>query len=149
MEIKKVDEQALIKTLEKEEWLYLSTEAKHQVTSRIVSHVNEGLKIYFYTNENSLKAKQMKENPNIAITLKYYFMEGKVINLGPVTSNHNIKLKELYMSKFAGAFSNKDETSSDDGDFYEVQIKAVKQYIFTYIEEIGQEVPNDFAITVF
>ncbi|MFV0393164.1 MAG: pyridoxamine 5'-phosphate oxidase family protein [Coprobacillaceae bacterium] len=149
MEIKKIDEQEFITVLEKEEWLYLSTEANHHVTSRIVSHVNDGLKIYFYTNENSTKAKQLKVNPNIAINLKYYFIEGVVTNLGPVVADKNKELKTLYKNKFKGAFTNQDGTSSDDGDFYEIHITSIKQYIVTTTKNIGQDGPDDFAMTVY
>lgn len=145
--IQKVDEKELIKVLQKEPWLYLSTEANHQVTSRIISPVNDGLKIYFYTNENSLKAKQMKANPKVAIILKYYSMEGIVKNLGAINDEKNVNLKKLYKSKYQEAFTNVDESSSDDGDFYEVQITLIKQYIVSYNEEIGAEIPIGFAMT--
>ena len=67
----------VIKALETEKSIILATCADNHVTIRTMSHVNEGLTVYFQTGKDYLKCRQIGINPNVAISVGGYDMEGK------------------------------------------------------------------------
>ncbi|MCL2188525.1 MAG: pyridoxamine 5'-phosphate oxidase family protein [Defluviitaleaceae bacterium] len=66
----------VISALENEKTLILATCANHRVTTRHMSHVNEGLDIYFQTGRNYLKSQQIAANPNVAVSVGTFDIEG-------------------------------------------------------------------------
>ena len=58
--------------LTKEKTIILATAADNRVTTRSMSHVNDGMTIYFQTGSSYLKTQQIRINPNVAISVEGY-----------------------------------------------------------------------------
>ena len=108
-EVNKAD---VIKALESEKSIILATCADNRVTMRTMSHVNEGLTVYFQTGKDYLKCRQIGINPNVAIAVGGYDMEGKAALLGHPSDTENeffIKLFEAKHTQYANGWSKKPE----------------------------------------
>lgn len=57
--------------------MVLATCSKNRVTARTVSIINQGLKIYFQTDIEFLKYRQIKENSNVALCQGNVQIEGQ------------------------------------------------------------------------
>ena len=55
--------------LKKNQVIILATCADNKVTARAMAPINDGLTIFFATNRNSEKVKQMENNKNIALAI--------------------------------------------------------------------------------
>jgi|GEM_PF-124060 len=90
--------------LEENKTIILSTCADNRVTIRPMSHVNEGLTVYFQTGENYLKTLQIKANPNVAFCIGTYEVEGTATIIGHPLDEANAffiqKLKEKHNNAF-------------------------------------------------
>ena len=120
----------VIKVLEKEKSIILATCADDRVTIRAMSHVNEGLTVYFQTGKDYIKSRQITVNPNVAITVGGYDMEGKATLLSHPLDKENeffIKLFEAKHSEYINVWSKKPEEI-----VIKVEIGLVKQW--RYIE---------------
>ena len=85
--------------LAKEKTIILATAANNRVTTRSVSHVNDGMTIYFQTGSSYLKTQQIRINPNVAISVEGYDIEGKAALLGhPLDAKNSLFIK-LYKDK--------------------------------------------------
>ena len=91
--------------------VFLATAAKESVTMRTVSPVYYNDAILIYTNPESQKYKQLKENPYCCIAAGGCFMEAKSEFLGRTMLDENAPLREVYLKKFNGAF---DENNAYD-----------------------------------
>ena len=60
----------------------LATSAERRTTCRMVSVVTDGLDVYFQTSANSLKYKQIADNPNVALCFGNVSFEGTAEILG-------------------------------------------------------------------
>lgn len=84
--------------------LTLATCACNRVTIRPMSHVNDGLTVYFQTGENYLKTLQIKENSNVALCVGTYEIEGTAKIIGHPLNETNAlfiqKLKEKHNNAF-------------------------------------------------
>ena len=85
--------------LEKEKTIILATAADNRVTTRSMSHVNDGMTIYFQTGSSYLKTQQIKANPNVAISVDGYDIEGKATLLGHPLDAENSLFAKLYKDK--------------------------------------------------
>jgi len=98
----------VISALEKEESIILATCAENRVTIRPMSHINDGLTVYFQTGEHYLKSQQIRSNPNVAISLGTYEIEGKAEIIGHPMDEANqffiVKYKEKHPN-YAGLWS--------------------------------------------
>ena len=96
------DYDALIKEsvsfLENEHSIILATSAGDKVTARTMSHVNDGLDIYFQTGNRSEKFTQIKANPQIAFAAGNMQIEAIAEILG--RPGINPKFIDLYKKKF-------------------------------------------------
>ena len=116
----------VIKTLEREKTIILATCADYRVTTRAMSHVNEGLTVYFQTGKDYLKCHQIRSNPNVAINVGGYDMEGKATLLGHPLNKENeffIKLFEAKHTQYANVWSKKPEEL-----VVKVEINLVRQW---------------------
>jgi len=98
----------VISALEKEKTLTLATCADGRVTTRPMSHVNDGLTVYFQTGEHYLKAQQIKANPNVAISVGAYDIEGIAEIIGHPMDEANLFFIEKFTEKhpnYAGRWS--------------------------------------------
>ena len=89
----------IIATLEKETTLTLATCADNRVTIRPMSHVNEGLTVYFQTGAHYLKTRQIKINPNVAMRVGTYEIEGVAEIIGHPLDKANRFFMEKYQTK--------------------------------------------------
>ena len=94
-----------IRFLDAQSYLVLATSSSNRVTARTISCVNKGLAIYFQTDTNFLKSKQIEQNPNVALCAANVQIEGIA-----KTRNHpfdalNAELLELFKKKHALAFN--------------------------------------------
>lgn len=115
-------------TLEKEQSMVLATSSNDKVTARMMSHVNDGIDIYFQTGNESEKLKQIETNPRIAFAIGNVQIEAFAEILGHPIQNPNFI--ELYKTKFPRYYEL--YTNSDD----EVLIKAIpiKVAFYKYID---------------
>jgi nitroimidazol reductase NimA-like FMN-containing flavoprotein (pyridoxamine 5'-phosphate oxidase superfamily) len=89
----------IMAALQNEKSIILATAADNRVTTRSMSHVNDGMTIYFQTGSNYLKSQQIRANPNVAISVDGYDFEGKATFLGhPMDAENGFFLK-LYEEK--------------------------------------------------
>ena len=92
----------VVSILEKEQSIVLATSSNDNVTARTMSHVNDGLTIYFQTGASSEKYQQIKINPNIAFAVGNMQIEAVAEICGhPNETPHFI---ELYKTKFPGYY---------------------------------------------
>ena len=95
----KLTAQELITALESEKSLILATAANNRVTTRTMSHVNHGLTVYFQTGSGYLKSQQIRINPNVALSVGGYDIEGIATLLGHPTDVENSLFAKLYKEK--------------------------------------------------
>jgi len=95
----KLAPQEVIAVLESEKKIILATAANNRVTTRTMSHINDGMVIYFQTGKNYLKCQQIHSNPNVAISVDGYDIEGKATILGHPLDEENTLFARLYKEK--------------------------------------------------
>ena len=83
----------------------LATCANNHVTARSVSTVNIGLKFYFQTDTSFIKYRQIMINPNVALCLDNYQIEGMARGLGHPLSANNKFFCDLFKKQHPLAFS--------------------------------------------
>ena len=89
----------IISALEREATLTLATCADNRVTIRPMSHVNEGLTVFFQTGPRYLKTRQIKANPNVAMSVGTYEIEGIAEIVGHPMDDANQFFIEKYRTK--------------------------------------------------
>ena len=89
----------IIATLSREKTIILATSANNLVTTRSISHVNDGMAIYFQTGGRYLKTRQIKVNPNVAIHIDGYDIVGKAVLLGHPLDKDNDMFFKLFKDK--------------------------------------------------
>ncbi len=94
-----------IQFLGAQNFLVLATSSNDRVTARTISYVNKGLTIYFQTDRNFLKVKQIEQNPNVALCGANVQIEGiaKIRNHPFDTSNE--EFIELFKKKHPPAIN--------------------------------------------
>lgn len=115
----------VIAALEKEMTLILATCADNRVTIRPMSHVNEGLSVYFQTGEHYLKSQQIKANPHVALSVGTYEIEGHAEIIGHPTDESN----RFFMDKYKVKFPNyADYSTLPQQVLIKVEINLVRQW---------------------
>lgn len=119
-----VDKEDVIRTLEKKEVLLFATCADNRVTTRYMSHVNDGLDIYFMTGTDYLKMQQIRKNPNVAVSVGTYDIEGTAAELGhPLSDELFVRLmKEKHPETFKNYASYVKEC------IVKVTVRSVRQW---------------------
>jgi len=95
--------QEAIKAIGKNKIMILATSAGNRVTARAMSCVSDGLKIYFQTGTDSLKYRQMKENPIVALCAANMQIEGKAVFKNQSLSENDFIAK--YKKDHYGSFT--------------------------------------------
>ncbi|MCE5322644.1 pyridoxamine 5'-phosphate oxidase family protein [bacterium] len=88
----------IIHILEKEQSVVLATSSDDKVTARTMCHVNDGLDIYFGTNNKSRKYEQMNINPQVALAVGNMQIEAIATICGHPSNNP--EFKNIYNAKF-------------------------------------------------
>lgn len=91
-----------VEFLQDNKFMILATCADHRVTARTVSIINDGLRIYFQTDRNFLKCRQIEENNLVALSTGNIQIEGKAQITGH--SLENSFFKENYPKSHEGSF---------------------------------------------
>lgn len=133
----KVNLNELQQTLEKAEVITLATSAHDLVTVRQVSPLAIGTQLYIRTSAASNKAKQMTENPNVAVCVSNFYFSGKAKNLGKVNLSENEEIKKAYKQRYPGAFSSGDEFIQEDEVFFAIQMGKISQWIYNNNIPVG------------
>ena len=94
----------VIKTLEYEATLMLATCAGNRVTIRPMSHINDGINIFFQTSSDSLKMQEIRTNSNVALCIGTYEIEGTAIELGHPLDEKSVFFAKSYKEKHPGSF---------------------------------------------
>ena len=89
----------VIAALEKETTLTLATCADDRVTTRPMSHINDGLTVYFQTGAHYLKTQQIKANPNVAMSVGTFEIEGVAEIIGHPLDETNQFFIDKYKAK--------------------------------------------------
>lgn len=103
----------IIRALEKEETLTLATCAGNRVTIRPMSHICQGLSVFFQTGGDSLKVRQIRENPNVALCVGTYELEGTAAFSGHPLDAENTFFAQRYKEKFPEAFKRYSELKDE------------------------------------
>ena len=82
----------------------LATASEGQVTMRMVSPVNFDGDILIFCGADSLKYRQLKENPNCCVAVGGFFAQATATFCGATMLENNRALREAYEAKFPGAF---------------------------------------------
>lgn len=91
--------------LDAQNYLVLATSSNNRVTVRTISCINKGLIIYFQTDKNFLKVKQIKENPNVALCGANVQIEGIAKIRNHPHDTLNAEFIELFKKKHVLAFN--------------------------------------------
>jgi len=128
MQIKtcKLCAEEVIKVLEAEESLILATCAGNRVTVHPMSHVNDGLTVYFQTGKDYLKTRQIRENHNVALCAGTYQIEGTATEIGHPMADENGLFAKLMKEKHPGSFAKYSQL--EDEVVIKVTITRVRQY---------------------
>ncbi len=127
----------LQKTLLETEVVSLATSAHDLVTVRQVSPLSIGLLLYVRTSLSSRKAKQMLENPNVAVCVGNFYFTGRSELSGKVTLPENEEIKKAYMQRYPESFSEGDEFIQDDEVFFLIKIQKISQWIYENNVPVG------------
>jgi general stress protein 26 len=92
--------QKVVDYIEKHPYLYLATSEDKNVTVRRMGFINDGLKIWMVTDEESRKYKQITSNPKVAIASGGDLqLEGIAELKGHPIEKKNLKYIEVYKNK--------------------------------------------------
>lgn len=118
-------------TLHTAEVIYLSTSIQDVVSSRPVSPLNIGLRLFVRTSAATRKTKEMTANPNIAVCAGNFYFTGKAKLLGSVYDDGNTEIKAAYMLRYPDSFGKEDEFIQSDEVFFELTMENVSEWIFS------------------
>jgi general stress protein 26 len=93
-----------------------------------MSHVNDGMTIYFQTGSSYLKSQQIRINPNVAISVGGYDLEGKATLLGHPLDAENNLFAELYKKKHPQSADM--WTTYPEEIVVKVDIKMVRKWLY-------------------
>ena len=136
-----ISAEEVIRTLETEKTLTLATCAGSRVTIRPMSHINDGLTVFFQTGSDSLKIRQIKENPYVALCVGTYQIEGVAIGIGHPLAVENEFFATAYKEKHPGSYER--YSALEDEIVVKVTIHRVKQW--RYVNGKPLLVENNFT----
>jgi len=99
-----ITEDEIILVLKTEVTLILATSADNRVTIRPVSHINDGMDVYFQTSINSLKIQQIRANNTVALCVGTYQIEGVAEVLRHPLDKENSFFAQAYEAKHPAYF---------------------------------------------
>ena len=94
-----------------------------RVTARSISIVNNELAIFFQSDKEFLKSRQMKENPNVAICFENIQIEGIATNSGHSSLEKNKWFRDTYKKVHPGSFEK--FTHLENQVIFEIQPKLI------------------------
>lgn len=121
-----IEKEEVIYALETEATIILATCADNRVTIRPMSHVNNGLTVFFQTGRDYLKVRQIRQNPFVAICVGTYEIEGTATLLGHPLADENRFFVEKLKVKHPGAYER--WSACEDEVVIKVDIHRVSQW---------------------
>ena len=97
--------QEIIDLLEQNREMVLATAAHDHVTARSVTCIHKDFKIYFQTDTNFLKYRQIGANPSVALCAGNMQIEGKAHFIGRTLDGSNQEIAALYRKIHPGSFN--------------------------------------------
>jgi len=91
-----------------------------------MSHINDGMDIYFQTSVDSLKIRQIKANKNVALCVGTYQIEGVAQILAHPLSKENSSFAQAYKLKHPDSFEL--YSAYDDEVVVHISIHRVSQW---------------------
>ena len=119
---------SVFKILDNEKYIVLATASKDRVTARIISHIILNDLIYFQTDSNFLKTKQIKQNKKVALCLNNIQIEGEATICAHPYDN------EEFIEKFKTKHKDSYKQYSNLKDEITIQIKPTFITIWEYKE---------------
>lgn len=116
----------LEKALAQERVIILGTGGQGRVSLRPVSYVSWGLTLYFQTGKSSLKVRQMGQNPQVALGLGTYQLEGAATFLGHPLEEKNEFFARAYQEKHPESYQ--DYSAMQEEILVKVQIQKARQW---------------------
>ena len=124
----------VIHALETEPTCILATCACNQVSVRPMSHVSDGVTVFFQTGKDYLKTRQIRANPNVALCVGTYQIEGTAVETGHPLAEGNELFARLIKAKHPDAYAH--WSALEDEVVIKVTVGRVRQW--RYVE--GQPV---------
>lgn len=121
---------AFFELLQKEMAVTLATASEGSVTMRVISPVPYSGRILMFTGADSVKYRQLKENPSCCLAVGPFFAECAAEFLGPAMNPENKALRDVYDAKFPGAFTQGDEFGGWDKEFLLLTPKRLTGWAF-------------------
>lgn len=118
----------------------LATASKTSVTMRVVSPVYYDGNILIFTSPDSVKYRQLSENPDCCIGAGGCFAQAKAVFLGKTMADENMEYRNAYCGKFPGAFDEGVPLGGREAEF--ILFKPVKLTGWSYENDI----PTDDGI---
>jgi general stress protein 26 len=106
----------------------LATGADDRITAREISVVNSGFDIYFNTDKNLTKFKQIQKNHNVALCKKNYQIEGVAEILGHPKDEK--LFSSLYKEKHPSSYKKYSHLESE----VVIKVKIKRIQIWKYID---------------
>lgn len=107
-------EKILIERFSKDSLISLATAADNMPYVRTVDAYYDNKSFYVLTYALSNKMKQIKENPNVAISGDWFTAKGKGINLGYFYKAENITISDKMKQYFAAWIDNGHNNFEDE-----------------------------------
>ncbi len=121
-----ISAEEVIRALEQEKSLVLATCADNNVTIRPMTHINDGLTVLFQTGRDYLKVQQIRQNPNVAICVGTYQIEGVATEAGHPLAEGNEYFAKTYKERHPGSFEH--YSSLEEEIVIKVTVKRVRQW---------------------
>lgn len=113
----------------------LATCANSSPHAAVVLYASDGLDIYFFTGTRSKKIKNIKENPNVAVTIEgkkllFFPQAVEIQGRAKILSKDDEKAQKVYYSKWK--IENKMAAWRIHGTLDALWVKISPEKIFTY-----------------
>lgn len=108
----------------------LATEAGGRVTMRTVSPVYYEDKVLIFTGAESLKYKQLRENPNCCFSIDGFYAEAVAEFCGPTMDDGNEPLRKAYAEKFPDAFDADVAFGGREAEFVLLKPTRIRGWVF-------------------
>ena len=125
----KVDIELFWQELEKTTSMAMATSKDDVVTIRPISPLRHVQEIVICTDPNSRKAAQISANPNVAICLGPFYLQGRARNLGAACQTANLPIKEAYCARYPGAFKAESPQFTGDEIFIAITLAKLSQCV--------------------
>jgi len=93
-----------VKFLDAHNYMSLATALNDLVTVRTLTYVNDGLNIYFITDQHSKKCAQITANPRVSACIDNVQIIGKAEVLGKPLDEENKEYADIYCRKLPDIF---------------------------------------------